>query len=161
MAYDWTEPSQGGESERLPVNVALEVEITRIVFAKKDGTPFKSQAGDPKIMVVMTDDEGRECAMMVTLSAKGSWVLRAILSAAGADMAKMKADNVELAWFADEAFGRANLVGRRLTIRVKKYVSDDGNLAEIEAIRRSNTTPPPATPTPPPAATDPMSDIPF
>jgi hypothetical protein len=134
MGFDWTK-EDAVEAPRLPIGQDIEVEITRIVLANKDG-PFMSQSGDPKILVVMADDEGREASAMLTLSEKAGWVLRSILSAAGVDMARLKADKVEPSRFADEEFGKANLIGRRLKIRVKQYVDEaKGNMAEITALR--------------------------
>lgn len=129
MAFDWTKNDET-DAPRLPVGEEVDVQITRLVFTKKDGTPFRSQAGDPKIMAVFADDAGREAAFMFTLSDRAAWQLRSVLSCAGADLARMKADNIEPSHFANERFATANLVGRRLRIRVKGYVREDGNLAD-------------------------------
>jgi hypothetical protein len=133
MSFDWTQDDSAA-APRLPLGQDTEVEITRIVFGNRDG-PFRASAGDPRIMVILADDQGREVSTMVTLSEKAGWVLRSILSAASADRAKMQADGVSLADFADEEFAKANLIGRRLAIRVKHYLDDSGTLGEIAALR--------------------------
>ena len=136
MAYDWNKTDDSGEAERLPLNMEHDVEITKVIFGSKKNGPFLSKTKEPRIMVVMTDAEGREAACMITLSDKAAWVLKAILSCAGANMAKFAEKGVEPADFAtDEEFGTAQLVGRKLRIRVKSYSSPDGNLAEITPLR--------------------------
>ena len=49
-----------------------------------------------------------------------------LLSAAGADMARMKADGVLPRDFAYEDFARANLVGRRLRVEIEYTRGSDG-----------------------------------
>lgn len=134
MAFDWTQ-DDSGEAVRIPVGQDVDVEITKVVFGSKSSGQFKSSSGDPRIMIVMADGEGREAAMFITLSEKAGWVLRALLSAAGVDRTKMQADGVKLSDFAREDFGSANLVGRRLKVRVKEYKDDSGNLANVVPLR--------------------------
>jgi len=167
VAYDWTKPDEGN-AERLPVDIENEVTVTGLRFGNKNG-PYRSTAGDPRIMLILADDEGRECATMVTLSEKAAWVLKSILSSAGVNLQKMVEHGVEPEHFANEEFAKANLIGRRLKIRVKSYASADGNLAEIVAVRprpQANAPAPPAPPVPPappmpPALEDNTDDIPF
>lgn len=145
MAFDWTK--EDGEAARIPQGQDTEVEITKLIFEGKNGV-FRSQAGDPRIMIVFTDALGQEAAYMTTLSEKCGWQMRSILGAIGANREKMAADGIELVDFAREDFAKANLMGRKLKIRVKEYVDDaKGNLAEIAALRR-----PPASASPAPAA---------
>jgi len=171
MAFDWTAPDN--DAPRLTENAEHDVQITRIIFTKK-GQPLVTSNGDPKIMLIMADDNGCECVVSLTLTEKAGWLLKSILGAGGADMEAMKRDGVEPSWFADEVFATKNLVGKRLRIRVKSYVGIEGNLAEIAALRpRPGTAPtptvapsaaskpaaPPANPPEaPPSDTD---DIPF
>jgi hypothetical protein len=142
MAYDWSENGDKSQPTRLPVGEDLDVQITKVIFANKNGTPFRTQSGAPKIMVIFADDLGRECAVMIALTVKAAWRLASILSCGGADLPRMKSDGVEPHHFADEAFATVNLVGRRLRIRVKSYV-DERNLAdEIVTIRPTAGQPP-------------------
>lgn len=172
MAFDWTEPDSRQETVRIPIGQDTQVEITKLVFGSARNGPFKTQSGDAQILLVMTDNQGRECSCYATLNEAAGWVLRSILSAANADLARMKADGVEITDFKDEDFARANLVGRRLAIRIKEYKDDaKGSACDMVALRRrpgqqpAVQAPPPPAPAllPPPAAepsTDP-ADIPF
>ena len=156
MAFDWEKAStqQGGDyAERIPAGVH-DVEVRRILFGSKKGGAFRSRDGDPQIMLIFADREGREAAQMVTLSDKAGWVLARLLSAAGADMARMKADGVLPRDFANQEFARANLVGRRLRVELKYKRGGDGKeYADATPIRR-----PPASAAPP-ADTAPQDDL--
>ena len=121
MSYEWKKnaDSKGpAYAEKMP-NGINDVEITRLVFGKSDGTAFASKGGDPQIMVIFADNAGRECGSMYTLSHKAGWTLAKLLSALGSDLGRMEQDGVEPAHFADPAFATANLVGRRLKIDSK------------------------------------------
>jgi len=121
MSYDWTKEAQSDgptQTEKLPSGTH-DVEITRVVFGPKDGPPFASRNGDPQIMVIFADNEGREASQMVTLSRKAGWVLAKVLRAADVHLSKMTADGIKPADFANPQFATANLVSRRLRVRVE------------------------------------------
>lgn len=146
MGFDWEHEAtkEGGDyAEPLPAGVH-DVEVTRVLFGSKGGGPFKSRAGDAQIMLIFADREGRECAQMVTLSEKAGWVLARLLSAAGANLARMKEDGVEPKDFADERLANANLVGRRLRIEVKYSAGADGKeYADVTPVRQKPGAPEP------------------
>jgi len=138
MAYDWEKASTQAASdyaERIPAGVH-DVVIKRLLFGSKKGGAFKSRDGDQQIMLIFADGEGREAAQMVTLSEKAGWVLARLLSAAGADMKRMKADGVLPRDFANQEFARANLVGRRLRVDLKYKAGNDGKeYADVTPVR--------------------------
>jgi hypothetical protein len=138
MAFDWEKAStqQGGDyAERIPSGVH-DVEIKRLLFGSKKGGAFRSRDGDPQIMLIFADREGREASQMVTLSDKAGWVLARLLSAAGADMKRMKADGVLPRDFANQEFARANLVGRRLSADIQYKRGGDGKeYADVTPVR--------------------------
>ena len=150
MAFDWEKAStqQGGDyAERIPSGVH-DVEIKRLLFGSKKGGAFRSRDGDPQIMLIFADREGREASQMVTLSDKAGWVLARLLSAAGADMARMKADGVLPRDFANQEFARANLVGRRLRVDLKYKRGGDGKeYADVTPVRTRPAAPPAQAPT--------------
>ena len=128
MAYDWennADKEGGSQAERLPDGIH-DVKITRVVFGKKDGPAFASRSGDPQIMIIYTDAEGREAGSMVTLSPKAGWVLAKILRAAGANLSKMTSNGVKPADFAAEEFATVNLVGRELRVNVEWTMVPNG-----------------------------------
>jgi len=153
MAFDWEKASTQAASdyaERIPAGVH-DVEIRRVLFGSKKGGAFKSRDGDQQIMLIFADGEGREAAQMVTLSDKAGWVLARLLSAAGADMKRMKADGVLPRDFANQEFARANLVGRRLRVDLKYKAGNDGKeYADVTPVR----TRPAAAPAQPPVPED-------
>jgi hypothetical protein len=153
MAYDWekaaTQGASGDYAERIPAGVH-DVEIRRVLFGSKKGGAFRSQGGDPQIMLIFADRQGRETPQMVTLSEKAGWVLARLLSAAGADMQRMKADGVLPRDFANQEFARANLVGRRVRAEVKyKQAADGKEYADLVPIRTRPAAPAPDAQTPP------------
>ncbi len=118
--YNWKEAAQqeGGEyAEKLP-DGTHRVEITRVVYGRKDGTLFVSKSNDPQIMLIFADELGREASQMVTLSYKAGFVLAKILEAAGAELDKMTDHDVTPRSFADPEFANPNLIGRQLQIEV-------------------------------------------
>ena len=118
MTYDWEGNAEGtGQTPKLP-NGVHDLEITRVIFTDRDGTALSSRGGDPKIGIIFADDQGREGSDWVTLSDKAGFVLARILSKAGVDMAKMNADGVVPADFAEREFAEPNLIGRRLRAEV-------------------------------------------
>ena len=147
MAYDWEKAASqesGDYAERMPAGIH-DVEVKRVLFGSKGGGLFKSRAGDPQIMLIFADREGREASQMVTLSEKAGWVLARLLSAAGADMARMKTDGVLPRDFTNQEFARANLVGRRLKVDLKYKPGGDGKeYADVTPIRQRATDAPPA-----------------
>jgi len=149
MAYDWEKAStqQGGDyAERIPSGVH-DVEIKRLLFGSKKGGAFRSRDGDPQIMLIFADREGREAAQVTTLSEKAGWVLARLLSAAGADMKRMKADGVLPRDFANQEFARANLVGRRLRADIQyKRAGDGKEYADVTPVRTRPAAPPAQTP---------------
>jgi hypothetical protein len=153
MAFDWEKASTQAASdyaERIPAGVH-DVVIKRLLFGSKKGGAFKSRDGDQQIMLIFADGEGREASQMVTLSDKAGWVLARLLSAAAADMKRMKADGVLPRDFANQEFARANLVGRRLRVDLKYKAGNDGKeYADVTPVR----TRPAAAPAQPPAPED-------
>jgi len=147
MAYDWEKAAaqESGEyAERIPAGVH-DVRIIRVLFGSKGGGLFRSRAGDPQLMLIFADREGREASQMVTLSEKAGWVLARLLSAAGADMARMKADGILPRDFTNQEFARANLVGRCLKVDLKYKPGRDGKeYADLAPIRRRPDDAPPA-----------------
>jgi hypothetical protein len=153
MAFDWEKASTQAASdyaERIPPGTH-DVEIRRVLFGSKKGGAFRSRDGDPQIMLIFIDRQGREASQMVTLSEKAGWVLARLLSAAGADMKRMKADGVLPRDFANQEFARANLVGRRLRVDLKYKRGGDGKeYADVTPVR----TRPAAAPAQPTATED-------
>jgi hypothetical protein len=149
MAFDWEKASTQAASDyadRIPAGVH-DVVIKRLLFGSKKGGAFRSRDGDPQIMLIFADGEGREASQMVTLSEKAGWVLARLLSAAGADMKRMKADGVLPRDFANQEFARANLVGRRLRVDLKYKAGNDGKeYADVTPVRTRPAAPPAQTP---------------
>ena len=117
--YDWEGAANSEGPVQAPKVPAGQTELTvcKIVFGK--GTaPFVTSKGDPYILVVFNDAQGRECAANFTLSDAAGWVLAKMLSASGANMQRMKAAGVTPQNFADEAFATKQLMGRKFLAQV-------------------------------------------
>jgi len=120
QGYDWVQAAQGksgGDAPRIPPG-EHQVKVTKVVFANGDGVQFQSKAGDPQILIVLQDAQGREATDFLTLSDKAGWKLARLLGAAGANLARMNQAGVTPQRFADEAFATKNLVGRQLLVQV-------------------------------------------
>lgn len=152
MPYDWEKAGENNQAEKLP-NGTHDVTLTKVVFSKKDGPPFRAQDGNPQIMLIFTDAAAREVAQMVTLSDKAGWVLARIMGASGANLARMKADGVVPQHFADPAWGTKQLVGRKLRIDVKWKPDGYPDVTPIRPEAAAAATPslPPLPPTTAPA----------
>lgn len=166
MPYDWKSQANRDilpETEKVPAGVH-ELEIKRLVFGSKNGGPFTSKGGDPQIMAIFADNNGREASQMYTLSAKAGWALARLLEACGVDMSRMEADGIEPRDFADEDLARANLIGRRLRAEVTwtRSARDNKDYAAITP-RRADPTQAPVPPQPPtrPADSPTEEEIPF
>lgn len=109
MAYDWTTDDEG-DTAQLPAGVHS-VQIKRIQYGSKGGGPFVSKKGDPQIMVVFSDEEGREAVSMFTLSNGAAWTLRHLLKRFGADVDAMTAQGIEPKHIANASVGDTWLVG--------------------------------------------------
>lgn len=121
MNYDWnTEANKTQEHNNTPLpDGTHNVVIKKVVFGRKDGTPFTNKTGDPQIMLVFADDQGREVMQMYPLSNSEGWRLAQIMRARGADLTRMQAAGVTPESFLDPTFAEKNLVGHGLTIEVK------------------------------------------
>lgn len=117
--YDW----EGAANSEGPVNAPKvpagqhELTITKIVFGKGPA-PFQTSKGDPYILVVFSDPQGRECSANYTLSDAAGWVLAKMLSASGANMQRMKAAGITPQNFAAEEFCTKQLMGRKILAQV-------------------------------------------
>lgn len=114
MSFSWTEKSeQEGPvyAEKLP-DGQHRVTITRLIFGTRDGQPFQSKSGDSQIMLIFADDQAREVSQMITLNDRAGWVLARILGRCDppANLARMEADGVLPAHFADQNFAENNFL---------------------------------------------------
>ena len=113
--FNWTEKAteEGGTSEKIPAGQSIPVTISKVVYGKKGGAPFKSSKGDPQIMVIFTDERDREAAQIITLSDKAAWVLARLLHRFGCDTDALNSEGVLPKHFAEPAIGNAKLIGLR------------------------------------------------
>ena len=116
MTFSW-EDAEGGtatDAEKIPVGQHY-VKVEKIITESKSGGPFKSRDGDPKIMVVFTDADGREAAQMYTLSEKAAWTLAILLSRIGATkLSELDQQGIKPSHFANKKFAESHLLGKFL-----------------------------------------------
>lgn len=121
--YDWSNPASppSGFAPKIP-NGRHEVSIVRVLHENKDGNPYQTRTEQPAMCVIMADAQGREVMEFVGVSddPEESWALRAMFQAfnPAANLAKMAEAGVTPARFADAAFAKKQLEGRRLVIDV-------------------------------------------
>lgn len=115
MGYSWrTEAEKEPMAPRVPAGRHRLI-ITKLRNTDGDGALMVSQSGDPKLMIICADAEGRECAMMVTLSEKATWTLAKLLSCFDppANLAAMEQAGVEPLHFANFDWAQQQLLQRQ------------------------------------------------
>jgi hypothetical protein len=140
MGYDWNKAAdENAQSERVPAG-RHRLKVGKIIFGKKDGTKFSSQAGDPQILLVFSDNQDRETSQMFTLSDAAGWTMARLLKAAGANVERMTKDGVTPQRFADETFANAQLLGRDFEADVVYEKGKDGkDYARVTPLRSKST----------------------
>lgn len=121
-------------AERIP-DGPHEVTVTKIIFGKKDGPAFTSKAGDPQIMLILSDKQGREVSDFHTLSLKARWTLAKLLSASGANIELMDEHGVDIKQFAESDFAEKQLMGRRFTAQVEWKENNGKKFADITPLK--------------------------
>lgn len=158
MATDWQQQAESEgpvQAERIPPGEHL-VRTSKVLLGGKSG-PFQSKHGDPQIMVVFQDKQAREMSLMITLSDRAAWVLAKLLAAFDppANLARLTADGITPAHFADAEFANANLFDRKLTILVE--AGEDPKYSNVTPIpKRGDASA--ATDAPPSADAPPATD---
>lgn len=169
MGYGWkTAATQEApaQAERVPAG-KCQLKIVKLIYAKNDGTVFKSRDDSAQALCVLQDNQARECAIMLTFSEKAGWYLAKILECAGADLEKMEKAGITPERFADQRFGEAQLLGRVFWADVEWKANNGKEYANITPLRQkpTGTTQQAATPPAPEATKAPadmsVDDIPF
>jgi hypothetical protein len=142
--------SEGQESERIPDGFVGQVAINRVLFAKRDGTEFKSSKGDPQMFVIFENSAGEEASQMYTLSDAAMWVLAKMMQGCGIDLDQLDKRNVTPATFYEQQdWTNKLLIGRSLQVKVTYKASNNGQqYATVKPILGDSSDPAPA-----PAAT--------
>ena len=136
MSYDWTkkddeETDRPARAEKIPAGQP-DVTITKVIYPGTGKFTGKTRNGDYQIMPIIADEQGRELPLVLTLSEKAAWVLKRILEAAGADLARMNELGIEPIRFVEPAFGDANLIGRKFKVQVDY---DEKGFAHVTPLR--------------------------
>lgn len=125
MTYNWALEEEGqAQTERMPLGVH-NVMIVKIIRGK-GGQTFTSASGDPKIMLVYEDSQGRQAATMYTLSEKAVWALKIVLSRSGTNLDELTEQGIELHHFADQSFAESKLLGKKLVVDITYKKGNDG-----------------------------------
>jgi len=107
------------EKRQLPEGIHL-VKIARVVTERGDGSRISTSKGDPCLMVVYEDQDGREGVELHTLSEKGDWTLRRLLKRFDVDTKALTKRGIKPADWLDPVFANGTLVGKTGYIRVAK-----------------------------------------
>lgn len=116
MGFDWDGAVEGGGGKRLPrTNIKSGVHFCRamrvLTTDRKTGGPYRTRAGDPKILIAWRSC-GAEGLDDVPLGDNAGFRIARILARSGADMARVKADDLGPSDFADKKIAEAWLVSR-------------------------------------------------
>lgn len=119
MGYDWVKNSENARAPKLERR-EHDVQISRIVFENHNG-PFRSESGDPQIMLIFADHRGHEAAQMYTLSEKAVFKLAILMSCCDPpiNMQRLRDEDAKPEWFANKDFATNQLVGRKVKIAVR------------------------------------------
>lgn len=124
-----SENSESGKD--LPVG-AHRVHIERIITEKNDGSKIQTKKGDPCVLIVYSDDEGREAVEPHTISPRAFWTFRRMLARFGVDAEKLNADGVRPIDWLDQNFCEEQLLGKKGYIRVV----ESGGRTRAEPIKK-------------------------
>lgn len=128
--FDWTQPAEapGSFAPKIPAG-RHKVRIERVLHENKDGEGFATKDGDPSMMVIFADAQGREAAQYIPLVSDPAkaWALLAIFQAVDppANLAKMREAGVTPESFRDPRFAQKQLVNRQLTVDVTHNVKGE------------------------------------
>jgi hypothetical protein len=136
MSYDWTGAADGkARAPKIPPG-ETDLTIIDVIFGSKKAGLFKSNDGDPQIMVIFGDGKGHESGEMITLSDKAAWKLAQLLAASGANLAAMKERGITPAKFTEEQFAKKNLIGRKFRGDVQYEAAANGkDYARVTPLR--------------------------
>jgi len=159
MAYAWSEQATNEappRAERIPAGSGIRTRISKVVYGKGEQA-FVSRGGDPQIMLIFQDEEGREAAGMYTLSIKAGWTIARLLSCFDppANLKRMEEDGVEPKDFAYPDFGDANLLDRVVVIDLEYDNNGYAIITPVKLDGSDDSETPPATDEsddPPPSA---------
>lgn len=116
MGFDWDGAVEGGGGKRLPrTNIKSGIHYCRamrvLTIDRKTGGPYRTKAGDPKILIAWRSC-GAEGLDDVPLGDSAAFRIARILARSGADMERVKGDDLGPADFADKKIAEAWLVDR-------------------------------------------------
>jgi len=138
MSFDWKKAAEGGSNgngydrpERIPTGYHW-VSIAKVMSGKSDGTPFKTKAGDPKILIVFNSEDGCEAAQFYALSDKAGWVLAKLLARLGFDLDELHEEQIEPRDWANDSINK-RLLDAHTWVHVSYSPGRDGKeYADIE-----------------------------
>ena len=88
MPIDMTKKREApSDAPKLPVGDHW-VRIARIFSQRKDGTPLTTRNGDPQLLFIFHDAEGREAAQSGMVTDNGIWWFQNLFQAIGLDLEK-------------------------------------------------------------------------
>lgn len=147
MAYKWQDNFEGRGGPTLPKGGPHRCRVVKVVTADDKG-PYVTQGGDPQTVVTLQDQQAREARLWLTCSTKAGWVLAKLLGCFNppANLARLEADGVEPAHFANQEFAESNLLNREVWIMMEEQTGRDGKIKMVPV----PVKPPAGAPVPPP-----------
>ena len=134
MAYDW---EKNGESDRADKLSAGEHTLTIIkVITEKNDIPYQSKAGDPQILLVYQDDDGRELPDWFTLNPASRWKLLRLMSRCGCDLERAEKEVGNIKNFADPDTVEPWLLDKAFLGRVY----EENGYTNVEPLKREEDT---------------------
>ena len=128
--YDWTAKEEGGQVEELP-NGTHGVTLTRIVWAKRDGTELTSRSGLPQAGFVLADAAGREGIYWASITnGPVAWPERSLSglmrALTGIDPAKLNEAGIMPEQFLNRPWAEKQLLGRAAVVKISRRTAANG-----------------------------------
>ncbi|MEM9753115.1 MAG: hypothetical protein AAF916_06990 [Planctomycetota bacterium] len=127
---DWTK-EDNKHSANVPEGYHR-LEIVNFYHGKKGGGRFESRGGDPQVLLIFEDADGRQATAMHTLSEKAAWTMQKLLSRLGHDMAALNERSLDIADFTDANVCRELLIDRSCWAHVTHDQSGHKTYTNVE-----------------------------
>ena len=137
MGFSWTAAEDGGGTvDKIPAG-HHRLTVSKVVTGSKTGGTFESRKGDPQIMLIFEDVEGREASQMYTLSSKAAWTLAILLSRIGeTKLSELDKQGIVPANFANKDFAESYLLNKSIWANVYYETgTDDKEYSRIEPLK--------------------------
>lgn len=147
MPYKWQENAESSGGPTIPKGGPHRCRIVKVATGDDKGS-FVTHGGDPQVVLTLQDQSAHEARMWITCSDKAGWVLAKLLGCFNppANLARLEADGIDPAHFANQAFADQNLLNREVYIMMEEQTKDGKTKLVPVPVKPPAGAPTPSTP---------------